>query len=1065
LTPGDLFALLDDAGLDPDPLQVAEAIWLAQFAAPPADAGSGQDDRSAGQPGQRAPIRLATTGPGGAGPAPAAGPRLPLYLPGPAGAPGATAAHPGLRSRTVRVPGMTALPGGQGLLRALRPLRLPAPDPLRRVLDEEATADAAAQSGIVVPVLRDGHERALSLTLVVDSGPAMAVWSKLETELLVLLHQLGAFRDLQKWYLRTTGAGTLAVSRTAPGAVKEAGRAAGWRSALRDPAELADPSRQRVILFLTDAASSSWYDGAVTPVLRRWASWGPLAILQPLPQQLWARTGLSPVQGRISSSAAAAPNAKLRFRVHQRTSRPFYPGSAGLGHPAANTGGDVGLVPVPILGLGPEWLADWASFVASQAGGDLDCTVALARDAPPARLPPPIKEAADATERVRRFAEQASPEALQLAIYLSATELSLPVIRHVQAAMMPTTHPSHLAEVLLGGLLSSTDSARNPAAPEEWRYEFSPGVREVLFEGLGRSQARRVVYLVSEQLSARFGLGADEFTAALGAPTGTAEPSLPMSVKPFAEIARQVLERVDGRFTEERRPAGQPIPATTSPLERAALLIRRYERAGKVSDLDEAIDVLRGDLAAMAAAETDQPGPGDIVELARALQLRYLATGRRADLDEAAEILDDATAGTPPGDQRAPLLAEQSTVYALRYALTGDLTDLDDAIAAAHGAIADSPSEAEPARVARYASALGSLLLRRGRATGSGSDADEAIRWLQEAVNGPLDGAERARTLTDLAAALRLRATAGASSALAADDLSAAIGALREALGLSPEGGREQAARRNALAAVHLARATNTEDASDLRTAADIYRQVGASEMVRITDRADSLAGLGRALLELARLGAPDTLPEAVRSLRAAVSQTLEEDTERPQRLAALADALLQRFELNRNRSELTEAAYLLGQAAASAPTGSEERARYLTELGLTYERRYGVARMSQDLALASDALRQAAAIHSAPNLTGIETAYARILVARTMYQEAGKVLQDVVTRLASTHGRDDPRTLAAQLELARVFAEAGMLADAVAILDELIPGQIRVHGPDSPQAHAARNLRRELTA
>jgi tetratricopeptide (TPR) repeat protein len=1021
------------------------------------------------------------------------GPRLPLYLPGPRALPAAPAA-PGLRTRAVRLPGAAALPDGQGLLRALRPLRRPTADHARRVLDEEATADATAQSGMVMPVLRDGRDRALSLTLVIDSGPAMAVWRKLETELLVLLHQLGAFRDLQKWYLRRAQSGALAVSRAAPEAALDAQGTAGWRSALRDPKELSDPARPRIILFLTDAASSSWYEGAIMPVLRRWACWGPLAIVQPLPQQLWARTGLSPVQGRVTAAAAAVPNAALRFVPYRRASRLFPGQAAEPGAPrAAGMGGGAGSIPVPVLGLGPEWLADWASFITGTSGGDLDCTVTLLGDASPAQLPPPIDEAADAAERIRRFAEQASPEALQLAIYLSATELSLPVMRHVQAAMLPGTGPAHLAEVLLGGLLATRDAAHSPVAAEDWRYEFFPGVRELLLEGLGRSQARRIVYLVSAQLSARFGLGADEFTAVLASPAAAAAPSLPMSVKPFAEIARQVLERIEGRFTGESQSAGQPIPASIGRRDRASLLIRRYERAGRVSDLDEAIDMLRGSAAASAPPAGSGLDGGTvrdsgaelaaIAELSLALRLRYAATGRRGDLDEAAEMLTEATGATAPGIRRAPLLAEHSNVYGLRYALTGDLADLDQAIVTARGAIADASAAAEqpdPAIRARYASALGGLLLRRRRVTESTTDLDEAIGWLGEAAGLPLEAAEGARTLSDLAAAFRLRAAVAATAPLAAEDLGAAIGALGQALRLTPEDSGDLAARCNALAAAHLARATaaqgreagppgaSDDDAgavSDLEAAAGLCRQAAASPVARLADQAASLAGLGSALLELARRGTPDLLPEAVRSLRAAVAQTPTDDAERPLRLATLAAALLARFEANRSRTELTEAAYLLGQAAASAPSGSQERARYLTELGLTYERRYGVAGMSLDLALASDALRQAAAIHSALNLTGIETAYARILVARAMYQEAGAVLRDVITRLADTHGQGDPRTLAAQLELARVFAEAGMVADAVALLDAVIPGQIRIHGPDSPQAQAARELRRELTA
>ena len=39
--------------------------------------------------------------------------------------------------------------------------------------------------------------------------------------------------------------------------------------------------------------------------------------------------------------------------------------------------------------------------------------------------------------------------------------------------MLPDSRPSHLAEVLLGGLVSTSDAAQNPDVPEEWRYDFA----------------------------------------------------------------------------------------------------------------------------------------------------------------------------------------------------------------------------------------------------------------------------------------------------------------------------------------------------------------------------------------------------------------------------------------------------------------------------------------------------------------------------------------------------------------------------------------------------------------
>lgn len=59
---------------------------------------------------------------------------------------------------------------------------------------------------------------------------------------------------------------------------------------------------------------------------------------------------------------------------------------------------------------------------------------------------------------VSRFRSAASPAAGQLAVYLAAAPLYLPVMQLVQRTMLPNSGPSELAEVLLSGLLTRSRS-------------------------------------------------------------------------------------------------------------------------------------------------------------------------------------------------------------------------------------------------------------------------------------------------------------------------------------------------------------------------------------------------------------------------------------------------------------------------------------------------------------------------------------------------------------------------------------------------------------------------------
>lgn len=1051
--------MLTGAGLDITPLEIAEVLWLAQYAAPAAQAvARDRDDlpQSEPRPADTAEWRERQE-PGPSRPA-----RVRLHLPRETG----NAAHgqPAASGTQVRVPASTALPHSTALLRALRPLRLQAPDARHRALDEAGTADATARAGTLVPVLRAQRERKLSLTLIIDTGPAMALWTKLEAELLVLMQRLGAFRDLQRWYLRTDGGAVLGLSR--------AMRSTAADPTPRDPAELLDPTGNRVILFLTDAAGSAWYSGAVPRILRLWGSRGPVAILQPLPQQLWTFTALRTVPGRLSTVRQAAPNAELTFTPRGRVSRRLLdPGQTP--------------VPVPVLEIGPDWLGEWARFVSGAPGAALDCAVTIT-PAPPARdaqIPAPAREERGSEERVRQFTEQASPEARRLASYLAAAPLSLPVMRHVQQAMMPGSGPSYLAEIILGGLITTRSVPDYPDESQRWRYEFTPGVRDLLLRGLGRSDARRVLTTVSQQLEARFGRGADEF-AAVAAPPGPIRDELTAvsaASQPFAEISADVMERITGHFapvTGNGMTAGEPQQQSAEPQQQAAegdSLIHRYQRTGRVSDIDAAIAALRRAVPPPRAADRTGPEPAartamsraeitTLLDLATALRMRYLPLGEEADLDEAVDTLRQALRAAGPGAIKTAVEHELATALGLRHARTGSPADITEAVEAARAAASAVSPDAE--EFPRYAGTAGELLSRRWQADGDAgnlADLDEAITWLREASGRPGMAGLRATLLTSLGTALRERAVWGGGASAVdtrrsnpAADLGEAVDALKAAIGLTPRdtGGRpaELADRHAELGATFAFRARQvityalrhpsrmdmpTHDAmmtvphsaqADLSRAAGAYQTAAGLLPPDSARLASYLAALGDAMHELSQLTGEDTyLAEAVRALRESIGHTYSDDPDRPDRLASLAGTLRTRYERSGHPGYLIEASQLLTDAAAGAPPGSAELAGYLTSLGVCHEEMYSASGANQDLRTAADLFRRAAAASDA------------------------------------AHGSEHPDTLSARLSQARALHAAGLPDEARAVLTDLLPALEQVLGPDHPDVLSARELREAL--
>ncbi|MCQ0015910.1 SAV_2336 N-terminal domain-related protein [Actinomadura madurae] len=411
--------------LDPEPTpgELADALWLADWfrthegGTHLAAGDSGEPDRSGpleqGPPSARPPDPpAAPEREPPVGQAPEAG----LYL---ADQEVPATAFP------VRMPAMPAISGPLALSRALRPLRATVPSLTRKHLDEAATAERIAETGVCEPVMVAAQERRHDLDLVADVGPSMVVWRQTVEELGLLLQQLGAFRDMRTWYL-DTGARGLSL-RT--GSVFEAG-------AERDPDELVDPTRRRLVLVVSDCIGAAWKDGRAAELLDRWGRSGTVAIVQPLPQRLWWRTAAAIEPVRFDASGPGVANEQLAVTRTQ------------LQLPDDRPQG----IPIPVVELSERWLRSWADMVARGGRDVMGAALFTGRPAVPR---PPVEIVTDLSPetRVKQFRASSSPTAFKLATFLAAAPLRLPVMRLVQRAMLPTSTSADLAEVFLSGLL------------------------------------------------------------------------------------------------------------------------------------------------------------------------------------------------------------------------------------------------------------------------------------------------------------------------------------------------------------------------------------------------------------------------------------------------------------------------------------------------------------------------------------------------------------------------------------------------------------------------------------
>ena len=464
----------------------------------------------------------------------------------------------------MRVPAAPALTDRLRVGRALRPLKRRTPSWHRLQLDEQATADEIADSGLWIPVMRAAPARLLELAVVVDGYESMSIWRQLTREFRGVLERLGTFRDVRFWLLDCVGQDPArpGVRRWQPG------------SPPRSAGELTDPAGRRAIMVISDCVGPLWRSGAAHRVLAEWGAHQPVAIIQPLPQRLWTYTHARPVPVTLRATRPGVANAHLAL--------------GGMAQPASR---GAGTVPVPVLELDPVWLASWSRLVGASGPAGVSALAVLCQPGPNLSEEPGSSvagsdraRASDARQILQRFRASASPEAFQLSIYLAAAPISLPVIRIIQQEMLEVPRQSQLAEVFLGGLLRRSDPGTG-ADPDAVHYEFvTDEVRKLLLRRLRRSDALRVLLAVSRYLDVHFGQARD-FRALLAGQDVTGDHLVGPDSRAFALVAERVLRLMGGQYiVPADRLAAAMLPAATAGTKPAQLRPPATRRVQQVRD-------------------------------------------------------------------------------------------------------------------------------------------------------------------------------------------------------------------------------------------------------------------------------------------------------------------------------------------------------------------------------------------------------------------------------------------------------------------------------------------------
>lgn len=1019
--PPDLLAevvgALSRAGLDPADTELADALWLARWSRPtvplpeepgPADGSAEDGGHTAPVPDYARPARSDSTD--GTGnrlvPPPKELPddRMVSLYPGD-GVRGGGRLLPGAAALGVAVPEAAALPRLLELQSALRPLqryRSPA-RPLRQILDETATAERTARAaGLLLPVFRPVSRGDASMQLLMDASSSMYVWDRMLRELSGVFERLGAFHEVLVRYLHGTPDGNLAVS----------GRFDPEPAGLRSAEQLSDPTGRRITLLVSDCVGPLWRSGRAHRLLHRLARHGPVAVLQPLPARLWARTRLPVSYGTLHRAEGLVLSSPLRF-------------SAGATGAAAAPDA----LPVPVLPPTAEALGAWARLLAGTGAGQVPAAVGWVRADQPATHVPPRHTTVPVPALVGRFRAAASPAAAQLAVYLAAAPLFLPVMQLVQRTMLPDSGPAELAEVLLSGLV-----VRAQGDDHRW-YGFADGVRDALLGPLGRDEALLVLKHCSEYVEQRFGKSGPNFPAlaitqltegpgdliadaavrtavreaartSAGRDFGRYDDPASLaaeSPQPFAEVAARVLERFMP-LPEDGTRAALAAAAAARPstvVQRARDLAALFAEDGMVQNLLDAVQLLRraaeqervrgldpelwSELAqqlitlwrlrggadllreAQEAAETAAAHPGSVPARAvRARVFQAAAEDRAAvgDTRGALELLRradrefTAVCAAPGLDTQQVLGAtlERVQVLEVQWELSGDAGLLQETVGMLE-AFSDSwpPTARRPSALPM---AHGRALLRL---SGAAREREREQVYAEQAA---------ASFTAGLAALEREGAgpEARTDAALALVDAQLLVGgrlveaqrlvdrALAETRDRLPRAGILVRAGR-----IRVARHAEGGPPGELEAAAGRFE-----EACRLTPRdrveyRDLVAEWGAALLDRSALAGGELfVNRAVLVLRDCRMETPESDPQLPERLLMLGSALVLRYKAERDLVDLREAEYVLGLAAQPAEDPGQV-ARIWFELGESHWLGHQHAGRSERLDQAADAYRRAA--------------------------------------------------------------------------------------------------------
>lgn len=507
-----------------DAWELADVLWLA------ASAG---DELSAAA--HRDAARMQSGRPGSANKSGPQAPDSPDNLP-------AGTVHERLSTSTTMAPGreVTVAParspaGSLAMGRAFQPFTKPWPQGAASRLNVDLTADAYAETGILIPVMTPEPERWFDLVVITDSTPSMMVWQADISSLVSMLNGTGIFRGARQWQLDPA---TATITDR-------------WGDPVAAPTRTADA--HRLVILISDFAAPAWDDTSPWQLVHAVAAAAPTVLIDPLPPHLWAHSGLDHPTALVHATTPGVSSRSLRFRL------PLWLHTIA---PEADW------LPIPVAGFDAVDLSRWARTL-MRAAPEGTNAVLLNLDMLRA-LPDDDREEPSLPDTVDAFLHTASPEAARLGILCSPIErFSLPLLHLIRHTCVPNATLADVAELLVSGLIDT-----DPAGHEHPVLSFRAGVAARLRTHLTYDDAWQTFdaisrYIATNPADTRSRDGMIVSASVIDPPSITL---VPVETSAFAQAAadiEQVLARTDNAHQLAVESSDDYLPNLRSNLDTA----------------------------------------------------------------------------------------------------------------------------------------------------------------------------------------------------------------------------------------------------------------------------------------------------------------------------------------------------------------------------------------------------------------------------------------------------------------------------------------------------------------